>query len=126
MADAHLSAEEAMHNFFPAAMYSNWIRMMQDTQVNYTIADVVPPMLFTPAVPGDPVWAAAFPLFTEYMNHYFGDLRIAQEHYHSIIQYNEFLAALLAQYGMAQYGGQFGDWVPPPPANKTSIAFTSA
>jgi alpha-L-rhamnosidase len=38
MADAHLSSEQAIHNYDMAAFYSGWVRLMTDDQMNGSIA----------------------------------------------------------------------------------------
>jgi hypothetical protein len=56
---------------------------MEETQVNGTVADVVPPVRYAQQ-PGDPAWDAAFPLIIHYLYEHYGDLRIVQEHYDGV------------------------------------------
>ena len=126
MGDAHLSSQEALHNFFPAALYTNWLRTIADSEVNGTFPDVVPIMHYYQAQPGDPAWTAAFPLVTTYVVQHYGDLRLAQQNYdaisvsdsaldtlpiHILQAFIEWLISLNAQYGIHDFWGQFGDWV---------------
>lgn len=124
-ADAQLSAEEALHNFDMGSFYSHWLNLMEDDQENKQVTNVVPNVRF-PGRPADPAWGAAFPLVTYWVWKYNGDLDVVRKHYNGIQDWVSFLDSQASQTGLKGMFGDFGDWVPPPPAAKASIPFTSS
>lgn len=127
MADGHLSAEEAAHNFDVSAFYTKWVRDMALVQNATTGAmwDVVPPMRYA-ASAADPAWDAAFPLVASYLLTYYNDTRIVADLYTQLQSYVAFLAGQAQKTGLTGMYGDFGDWVPPPPQNKASTHFTGS
>lgn len=81
MADGHLSAVEAMHNFDMPAFYENWVTLMADDDIAGQVGgmkiqwkfrilggffmeisvDTIPYFSYG-SRPGDPAWTAAFPI----------------------------------------------------------------
>ncbi len=124
MADADLSAEEAIHNFDMAAFYTNWIREIQDDQnKDGSVPDLVPHHKWSGV--GTPAWQVAYPLMIWYMHKYYGDVRIMKEHYNSLKKWMNYMSSISHKYIITR--GR-GDWVPPELAggpNNRSIAITS-
>ena len=127
MADADLSAEEAMHNFDMAAFYTNWINEIQDEQnPNGSVPDIVPDHKWLSGTHiGTPSWQVAYPLLVWYMHKYYGDNRIMEEHYNSLKKWMDYMESISHDYIITK--GR-GDWVPPErggPPGDHSIALTS-
>ena len=112
MADADLSAEEAMHNFDMAAFYTNWINEIQDEQhPNGSVPDIVPDHKWLKGTHiGTPSWQVAYPLMVWYMHKYYGDVRIMKEHYNSLKKWMGYMKSISHGYIITK--GR-GDWVPP-------------
>ncbi len=112
MADAALSAEEAMHNFDMAAFYTNWINLIQDEQnKNGSVPDIIPDHKWLPGTKvGTPAWQAAYPLMVWYMHKYYDDNRIIKKHYQSLKKWMTYMASIANHYIITK--GR-GDWVPP-------------
>jgi alpha-L-rhamnosidase len=112
MADADLSAEEAMHNFDMAAFYTNWINLIQDEQnKNGSVPDIVPDHKWLPGTKvGTPAWQVAYPLMVWYMHKYYGDDRVIKKHYKSLKKWMNYMASIANNYIITT--GR-GDWVPP-------------
>ncbi len=109
MADADLSAEEALHNFDMAAFYTNWIREIQDDQnPDGSVSDLVPCHKWNPV--GTPAWQAAYPVIVWYVHKYYGDNRILEEHYSSLKKWMKYMASISDNYIITK--GR-GDWVAP-------------
>ncbi len=127
MADADLSAEEAMHNFDMAAFYTNWINEIQDEQnTNGSVPDIVPDHKWLSGTHiGTPSWQVAYPLLVWYMHKYYGDNRIIEEHYNSLKKWMDYMKSISHDYIITR--GR-GDWVPPERGGTPgdhSIALTS-
>jgi len=109
MADADLSAEEAMHNFDMAAFYTNWARLIQDDQnKDGSVPDVVPHHKYGGV--GTPAWQVAYPLIVWYVHEFYKDNRIIQEHYQSLKKWMDYMKSISDNYIITK--GR-GDWVPP-------------
>lgn len=127
MADADLSAEEAIHNFDMAAFYTNWINEIQDEQnPNGSVPDIVPDHKWLAGTHiGTPAWQVAYPLMVWYMHKYYGDNRIIKEHYNSLKMWMGYMKSISHGYIITK--GR-GDWVPPERGGTPgdhSIALTS-
>ena len=126
MADGHLSAEEAMHNFDMSAFYTKWVNDMAMVQATSgAMYDVVPPMRYA-ALSADPAWETAFPLLASYLLTYLNDTRVAAQQYAQLKGYVAYLASQAQETGLTGMYGNFGDWVPPPPVAKASTHFTGS
>ena len=112
MGDAHLSAEEAMHNFDMAAFYTNWLNEIQDAQhANGSVPDIVPDHKWLKSTRiGTPAWEVAYPLIVWYMHTYYGDDRIIEDHYSSLKKWMDYMKSISHDYIITR--GR-GDWVPP-------------
>jgi alpha-L-rhamnosidase len=108
LGDAHVTAEEAMHNFDLAAFYTNFLRDIRDVQDETgTITDTVPHVWGSR--PADPAWGTAYPLLCWYMYQHYGDRRILEEHYEALKKYVEFLRTR-EENGLVKFS-YYGDWV---------------
>jgi len=108
LADAHLTAEEALHQFDMGALYTKFIGDIRDTQDKEgTITDTAPHVWGQR--PADPAWGAAYPLLCWYMYRHYGDERILEEHYRGVKAYVEFLRS--EARGDLLSAGRYGDWV---------------
>jgi alpha-L-rhamnosidase len=126
MADAHLSAEEAFHNFYMPSFYTNWLQLIADDQGNDgTVTDVVPYIRYG-SRPADPAWGAAYPLLLWWMYEYYGDVSILAKHYSSLKLYHQYIIQRVSNSGLNKIWSYYGDWVPPPPAPKCSGQLVSA
>ena len=112
MADADLSAEEAVHNFDMSAFYTNWIREIQDEQhPDGSVPDIVPDHKWLQGTyRGTPAWQSAYPLLVWYVHHYYGDNRIIEEHYESLAKWMGYMKSISHNFIISS--GR-GDWVPP-------------
>ncbi|MFQ6037289.1 MAG: family 78 glycoside hydrolase catalytic domain [Candidatus Aminicenantales bacterium] len=108
LADAHLTAEEAMMNFDMGAFYTKFIRDIRDVQDKEgTLTDTVPHIWGQR--PADPAWGTAYPLLCWYMYRYYGDRRILEDHYDGLKQYVEFLRSK-SEENLLRFS-TYGDWV---------------
>jgi len=108
MGDAHVTTEEAMHNFDMAAFYTNFLRNIRDVQDEAgTITDTVPHIWGSR--PADPAWGTAYPLIAWYMYQHYGDKRILEEHYEGVKKYVDYLRTR-EENGLVKFS-YYGDWV---------------
>ncbi len=108
LADAHLTAEEAMMNFEMGAFYTKFIRDIQDIQDKKgSLTDTVPHIWGHR--PADPAWGAAYPLLCWYMFRYYGDEDLLRDQYEGLKNYVEFLRSK-AKNDLLDYS-YYGDWV---------------
>jgi len=108
LADAHVTAEEAMLNFDMAAFHANFIRNIRDAQgPDGGLPDNVPEK--DPSRPGDPVWGSAYPLLCWYMWEQYGDRRILEENYEGLKKYVESLRKRTENHILRH--AAYGDWV---------------
>ncbi len=108
LGDAHVTAEEAMHNFDMAAFYAKFLRDIRDVQDEAgAITDTVPHVWGSR--PADPAWGTAYPLLCWYMYQHYGDKRILEEHYEAVKKYVEFLRTR-EENGLVKFS-YYGDWV---------------
>jgi len=108
MADAQVTAEEAIMNFDMAAFYTNFLRDIRDVQDEKgRLSDTVPRVWG--GENADPAWATAYPLICWYMYEYYGDTRVLEEHYDGLRKYVEFLRTK-AENGLVKFSS-YGDWV---------------
>lgn len=108
LGDAHVTAEEAMHNFDMAAFYTNFLRNIRDVQDEAgTITDTVPHVWGSR--PADPAWGTAYPIIAWSMYQHYGDERILQDHYAGVKKYVEYLRRR-EEDGLVRFS-HYGDWV---------------
>ncbi len=109
MADAQVTAEEAMDNFDMAAFYTNFIRDIRDAQAEDGAVPDTVPWRFG-GRPSDPAWGTAFVELCWQMWRHYGDRRVLDDNYDALARYVSSLGrqAKDGLVGVVRYG----DWVP--------------
>lgn len=124
LGDAHLAAEEAILNFDMYSFYVKWLRDIKDCQfTDGSIPDFVPHASSNQI--GTPAWQVAYPLIVYYLFHYYGDLRVVEEHYESLEKWMKYMYSISDNFIITR--GR-GDWVAPQTAYEPtdgSIPITS-
>ena len=122
--DAHLAAEQALFNFFPAAVYTKWINDLTDEQrPSGELPGIVPTSGWGYAWGNGPAWDSALLLIPSYLHEYYGDTRVLTAHYESLKRYVDYLTTK-AKDGIVSIG--LNDWAPfrtQTPADITSTAY---
>lgn len=110
MGDAHLSAEEAIYNFWMPSFYEKWVRDIMVSQADDgSVPDVVPP--HWSIYPADPAWGTACVLIPWYLYQYYGDVRILEGSYPCMKSWVDFLTNNARNYVLPY--SKYGDWVEP-------------
>ena len=90
MGDALDASEQAMYNFDTEAMHSAFMQLIQDNQgTGGDVPTVIPRNLPSATSCNDIAWTSAYPQIIGMMHSYFGDTRVAQRHYSSLVKYIE-------------------------------------
>lgn len=111
LADAHLSSYSMLYNFNMAPAYAKFLRDIQDAQgEDGRIPDCVP-QYWGGSNPGDPMWAAAYPIITWDLYRHTGDVRLLEEHYDGIKRNLEMLCREAQDYVLTR--NLYGDWLRP-------------
>lgn len=113
-ADAHIAAEATINNYDMAAFYSKWTADLRDaTGPDGWVPDIVPTELGTGwATRSDPAWAAATALMPYYVWKQYGDRRIVQEHYDSIVAWVDYVGTRSTDFLVTRPTGAWGnDWL---------------
>ncbi|MCY1720956.1 family 78 glycoside hydrolase catalytic domain [Prolixibacteraceae bacterium Z1-6] len=91
--DGQVIAETSMHDFHMASFYTKWINDMRDSQEeNGRIPNTSP--VLVGGMGGGVAWGSAYILIPWWMNHYYQDNRILEEHYPSMKRYVNYLKEL--------------------------------
>ena len=91
--DGQVIAETSMHDFQMAAFYTKWLNDMRDAQEeNGRIPNTSPALVG--GMGGGVAWGSACILIPWWMNLYYGDERILQEHYPTMKRYIQYLRNL--------------------------------
>jgi alpha-L-rhamnosidase len=110
LGDAQLTAEEAIHNFNMAALYTKWVRDLRLAQrEDGAVPDVVPPYWIL--YPADPAWGQACIMLPWLMYLYYADKRILEENYGLMKGWVEYLTSIAEQHILRF--SKYGDWCPP-------------
>ena len=107
MGDAHVTAEEAMHNFHMPLFYRNWLSGIQANQDKTGDIPYISPRPYME--PGTPAWSSAYPLIIWYYYLHYCDVQILGEHFDSIKRYVDFLSSKATDYILPK--DRYGDWV---------------
>ncbi|MGD0518313.1 MAG: glycoside hydrolase family 78 protein [Thermoguttaceae bacterium] len=108
--DAHLAAEQAMFNYFPAAFYTKWINDLGDEQQpDGRLPGIVPSSGWGYAWGNGPAWDNALLLIPYYQYLYYGDTEILRVHYEGMKRYVDYLTGR-AKDGIVNIG--LNDWSP--------------
>jgi len=126
MGDSAITAEEAIYNYGMGAVYTRWLMLIEDDQLNGgAVTDFVPATGWFGN--GSPNWQSAYPSIMWAMHEYYGDIAPVERHHASLCEYYASLEAHFRREGCASFheGNMYGDWVVPPPnamGNKSLIA----
>lgn len=94
--DGQVIAETAMHDFRMASFYTKWLNDMRDSQEeNGRIPNTSPTLVG--GMGGGVAWGSAYILIPWWMNHYYQDIRILEDHYPAMRKYLFYLKSLGAQ-----------------------------
>jgi alpha-L-rhamnosidase len=108
--DAHLAAEQAMFNFFPAAIYTKWIQDIADEQQpDGRLPGIVPTSGWGYKWGNGPAWDSALLLIPYYQYVYYGDTELFRRHYDQMKHYVDYLTSR-SEKGIVQIG--LNDWAP--------------
>lgn len=91
--DGQVIAETSMHDFQMPSFYTKWLNDMRDSQEeNGRIPNTSPTLVG--GMGGGVAWGSAYILIPWWMNHYYNDERILQEHYPTMKKYLLYLRNL--------------------------------
>jgi alpha-L-rhamnosidase len=108
--DAQLAAEQAMFNYFPAAVYTKWLNDLDDAQrPNGQMPGIVPSGGWGYDKLNGPAWDSAFLLIPYYQYVYYGDTENFGRHYNGMKRYVDYLTSR-ATNDIVNIG--LNDWAP--------------
>ena len=108
--DAHLAAEQAMFNYFPAAVNTKWLQDLGDEQqADGRLPGIVPTSGWGYKWGNGPAWDSAFLLIPYYQYLYYADPGMFRAHYDGMKRYVDYLTSR-AQNGIVKIG--LNDWAP--------------
>lgn len=108
--DAHLAAEQAMFNYFPAAVYEKWLNDLGDEQQpDGRLPGIVPTSGWGYTWGNGPAWDSAFLLIPYYQYVYYGDTENFRRHYDGMKRYVDYLTSR-ATNDIVNIG--LNDWAP--------------
>ncbi|NCB06999.1 MAG: alpha-L-rhamnosidase [Bacteroidia bacterium] len=91
--DGQVIAETSIHDFQMAPFYTKWLNDMRDSQEgNGRIPNTSP--VLVGGMGGGVAWGSAYILIPWWMNHYYHDTRMLQEHYPTMKRYVNYLKEL--------------------------------
>jgi alpha-L-rhamnosidase len=121
--DAHLAAEQAMFNFFPAAVYTKWIRDLADEQrPDGRLPGIVPTGGWGYSWGNGPAWDSALVLIPYYQYVYYGDAEALRRNYDPMKRYVDYLTSR-AKDGIVNIG--LNDWAPYDTKTEAAITDTA-
>lgn len=91
--DGQVIAETSMHDFEMAPFYTKWLNDMRDSQQDNGRIPNTSPVLVG-GMGGGVAWGSAYILIPYWMQHYYGDTRILEDHYPAMKRYLAYLKAL--------------------------------
>lgn len=108
--DAHLAAEQAMFNYFPAAVYTKWLQDLDDElRPDGRLPGIVPTSGWGYQWGNGPAWDSAFILIPYYQFLYYGNTEEFRRHYEGMKRYVDYLTSR-ARDGIVKIG--LNDWAP--------------
>ncbi len=124
LGDASLSAKTMSLNFDMHAFYLNFLLLISTELIDGVLPDVVP-FYHGGRRPADPSWSAAFPEILYRVSFYNNDMNTAEKYYSDVFKYIVTTANTIPKDNIQNFPNcHYGDWVPPPPQQKVSNAFT--
>ncbi len=114
IADAHVTAEEAIYNFDMALFYKKWLDDIKSTQSPEN-GDIpyISPRPFTDGA-GTPAWSSGYHLIVWYLYQYYGDESILTAHFDAMCRYVDHLSSTAQDHILPL--DNYGDWLS---ANRT-------
>jgi len=108
MGDAQIASRALLYNFDMSSAYTKFLTDIQDYQrEDGAVPDTVP--FVWGSNPGDPIWAAAYPLLTWYTYWHTGDTGLLTQHYDGIKRYVEMLRREAEDFIVTR--NNYGDWI---------------
>lgn len=108
MGDAHMAANAMLYVFDMPPAYSKFLLDIRDSQrEDGAVPDTVPHIWGSQ--PGDPMWAAAYPLIAWQTFVHTGDRRLLERHYDGIRRYVEMLRREADGFIITR--NHYGDWI---------------
>jgi len=107
MGDAHVTAEEAMHNFHTPLFYDNWLSGIRSNQDKSGDISIISPRPYMDA--GTIAWSSAYILVSWYYYLHYGDRQILASHFDGMKRYFQFLQST-AKNDILPHD-KYGDWV---------------
>jgi alpha-L-rhamnosidase len=118
LADAALTVNEALYNFDLIKFYHNYLTLISDLQrKDGAVPDYVPGHYY----PVDTNWGTALPTITWQVYRHYNNVQTLEDYYKNNLAYIEFLYSFYLKTGIANFSTGHGDWVPPPPFQKTNV-----
>jgi len=109
LGDAHITAEEAIHNFDMNLFYTKWLN---DIKVNQDPSGDIPFIAPRPISEGPAFsWSSGYHLIVWYHYLYYGDKKILADHFNSMKGYVDFLSTQAD--GFILPNDKYGDWASP-------------
>jgi alpha-L-rhamnosidase len=113
LGDAQLSAETCIHNWDMAAIYTKFMRDIQDSQQQINAGGQVPdcvPFYGHGQTKADPAWGTAYTFIWHWLYQYYGDTRILKQYYSGVKKYIDSLLSMAdPNSGTISYSS-YGDW----------------
>jgi len=114
MGDAQVFIRTASYNMDVAAFFTKWMYDVADAQTSEGAFCYISPS--TTAVEGDweaaPAWSDAGVIIPWTIHHVYGDTRIIEKHWNSMVRYMDYLGAVNPDYiRKNKLGGNWGDWL---------------
>jgi len=111
LGDALDASEQALFNFDMEAVHEALLQGILDNQgLNGDVPIDVPRSIPTKASCNDISWTSAYPQITNMLYNYYGDQRIIERHWDSLVMYQEMLLANASHVGLAECD-HFKDWL---------------
>jgi alpha-L-rhamnosidase len=108
--DAHLAAEQAQFNFFPAPVHQKWLNDLGDEQKpTGQLPGIVPTSGWGYSWGNGPAWDSSFLLIPYYQYVYYGDTENFRRHFDGMKRYVDYLGTR-AKNGIVGIG--LNDWAP--------------
>jgi alpha-L-rhamnosidase len=121
--DAHLAAEQAMFNYFPAAVYTKWLNDLGDEQQpDGRLPGIVPSSGWGYKWGNGPAWDSALLLIPYYQYVFYGDREIFRAHYEGMKRYVDYLTKRSGD-GIVKIG--LNDWSPGKTKTEAGITDTA-
>ena len=107
MGDAHLTAEEAIHNFDMDTFYTKWLRdIRMNQEPNGNVSFIAPRQLMEGSAPS---FSSGYHLVAWYHYLYYGDKRVLEDHFEAFKRHVDFLTTRTENDILPT--DKYGDWL---------------